>query len=371
VTAGELAPDCCAPSSLFSRRRFLGGAIFCAGVAAPGSAAAESGAAEARALLAGALTIDLHSHAGRVVGRTLAVDAPFTPVAAPMREGRMAVICLTMVADSPTTGLTPERRIVANRAPEPGELHAWGERSFARLDGLARAQGLSIVTDVATLSAAPTSGPSAIVAAEGADFLEGRLDRLDDAYHRHRLRHLQLTHYRVNELGDIQTAAPVHGGLSAFGAEVIRRCNRLGIVVDVAHGPYELVKQAATITTRPLVISHTSLARQPQAFSRLISPDHARIVAETGGVIGVWPPSSIFPDLAALAAGMARLVDAVGVDHVGLGTDMNGLTSPPTFRGYDQLPDLAQALLVQGFAAGEVRKLLGGNYARVFARTVG
>jgi hypothetical protein len=56
------------------------------------------------------------------------------------------------------------------------------------------------------------------VTAEGADFLEGALGRLDDAYHRHRLRQLQLTHYRVNELGDIQTESPEGGGLTDFGA---------------------------------------------------------------------------------------------------------------------------------------------------------
>ena len=50
------------------------------------------------------------------------------------------------------------------------------------------------------------------------------------------LRHLQLTHYRVNELGDIQTELPVHNGLTDFGAAVIRRCNQVGLVVDVAHG---------------------------------------------------------------------------------------------------------------------------------------
>lgn len=64
---------------------------------------------------------------------------------------------------------------------------------------------------------------SAIIAAEGADFLEGQPDRVDEAYRRWALRHLQLVHYRVNELGDIQTEPPVHGGLTATGAEVIRR----------------------------------------------------------------------------------------------------------------------------------------------------
>ena len=152
---------------------------------------------------------------------------------------------------------------------------------------------------------------------------------------------------------------------------MIRACNRIGIVVDIAHGTFDLVKHAASVSTKPLVLSHTSLANRPLPFSRLISPDHARAVAATGGVIGIWPPSSVFPDLPALAAGIARMVDATGIDHVGIGTDMNGLTAPPAFASYRQLPDLASALLARGFGAEEVRKLLGGNYARVFAASIG
>lgn len=373
MSIDDPGPDCCGPGSIFSRRAFLGsGALYCASVTVPGSAAAERGLSEARAALSGALTIDIHSHAGRAIGRTnVPSNAPFTPVAQPMRDGGMAAICLTMVADTPTLALTPERRIRAMRDPAPGELYEWSRLSFARLAALIDQQQLRVVTDLASLHAAPSAGPSAIVSSEGADFLEGRIERLEEAYRRHRLRHLQLTHYRPNELGDIQTVSAVRGGLTDFGAEVIRACNRMGIVVDIAHGTFDLVKRAASVTSKPLVLSHTSLANRPLPFSRLISPDHAKLVASTGGVIGLWPPSSIFPDLAALAGGIARMVDATGIDHVGLGTDMNGLTAPPTFSSYRQLPDLAAALMARGFHADEVRKLLGGNYARVFAATSG
>ncbi len=359
-----------APSvSVFSRRALLGaGPLLCLAATAPRAVQAQADdLGDARRVLAGALTIDIHSHAGRAVGRT---HPAFTAVAAPMRDGAMATICLAMVADTPTLELTPDRRIRSMREPERGELYQWSRRSFARLAELVAHQQLDVVTDLASLNASPRRGPSAIIAAEGSDFLEGRIERLEEAYREHRLRHLQLTHYRVNELGDIQTVPPVHGGLTEFGVEVVRSCNRLGIVVDVAHGTLDLVKRAATVTTKPLVLSHTSLVNRPALFSRQISPDHARIVAGTGGVIGIWPPSGIFPDLTALAGGMARTVDVTGIDHVGLGTDMNGLTAPPTFSSYRQLPDLAAALTARGFHADEVRKLLGGNYARVFAATV-
>jgi len=73
----------------------------------------------------------------------------------------------------------------------------------------------------------------------------------------------------------------------------------------------------------------------------------------------------------ALASGIARMVDVVGVDHVGLGSDMNGLVGASTFPSYDALPELSAALLAHGFQLADVRKLLGGNYLRVFTQTVG
>jgi membrane dipeptidase len=317
-------------------------------------------------LVSGVLTVDIHSHAGRILRPT----APLEPVAAPMREGGMAAICLAMVADSPATRLMPDRRIRAVRQPEPGELYAWSRTAFARLLKLAEEQQLHIVSDAAALRAALARGPSIIVAAEGADFLDTSIERVNEAYAAYHLRHLQLTHYRVNDLGDIQTEPAVHGGLTDFGAEVIRTCNRLGIVVDTAHGTYDLVKRAAAVTTRPLVLSHTSVTRTPGPQSRQISPDHARVIAGTGGVIGVWPPSSIFIDFRAFVEGFARMADLVGVDHVGLGSDMMGLTTPSVFDSYRDLPKLAEGLLDHGFTPDEARKILGGNYARVFSATV-
>jgi membrane dipeptidase len=122
--------------------------------------------------------------------------------------------------------------------------------AFGRLIGMLQAQRMPTITTRAGLRAGV---PSAIIAAEGGDFLDGRPDRVDETYTKWSLRHLQLTHYRVNELGDIQTEPPVHSGLTDTGAEVIRRCNKLGIVVDVARGTFELVQRAVSVTTKPLV----------------------------------------------------------------------------------------------------------------------
>jgi membrane dipeptidase len=321
------------------------------------------------------LTIDMHSHGGRViVSRDPAIGAnrPFIPLAAPMRAGGMNVICLAIVTDTTVTRVSADRkRFEAWRTPKEGELYALGQAEFKRAHELIEREQMQVVTNMASLTTNTQAGPCAIIASEGADFLEGQLDRVDEAYTLHQLRHLQLTHYRVNELGDIQTEPPVHGGLTDFGADVVRRCNQLGIVVDVAHGTYDLVKRAAYTTTKPLILSHTALSAHPKERSRLITADHARVIANTGGVIGVWPSSGTYRDLQGMANGVKRMADVVGVEHVGLGTDMLGFISPPVFRSYEQLPAYADALLTAGFSNEEVGMILGGNYRRVFAASVG
>ena len=341
------------------------GALFCAA----GTARASDD--DARKAIAATTAVDIHSHGGAIIGVTrVKTDAPLREVAAPMRAGGMAAVCFAIVSDSPCHRVDADHRIHPYRDPDPGELYAYGQLSFARVHRLAREQGLALITNAAALRAARAGTASAIVAAEGGDFLEGRPERVDEAYEKWQLRHLQLTHYRVNELGDIQTEAPVHGGLTDVGVAVIRRCNARGLVVDVAHGTYDLVKRAASVTTKPLVLSHTSLSTYPGPRSRTIAAEHAQAIAGTGGVIGVWPPTSVYRDLDAMARGMARLADLVGVDHVGLGSDMMGLTTTSVLPEYSYLPGLAAALLDVGFNQQDVGKILGGNYVRVFAASL-
>jgi membrane dipeptidase len=329
--------------------------------AAPATLSPDDAAAIDR-LLAESLSVDLHSHGGRL----LRPGAPFEPLAEPMREGHLSALCLAIVADGPTNQVMADGTIKQVRQAKPGQLVAWGEASFKRAHALIADQRLATVRTLVDLDACRTSGPGAIVTSEGGDFLDGSVARVEEAYHRHDLRQLQLTHYRINELGDIQTEAPLHDGLTAFGADVIRACNRLGIVVDVAHGTFDLVKRAVGVATHPLVLSHTSFEPIPLPRSRRISKEHARLVASTGGVVGVWPPRFIFPDRAAYAAGIARMVDVAGIDHVGIGTDMMGLPTGSVFEDYRELPAVAAALRATGFAPLEIAKILGGNYRRVF-----
>jgi len=241
---------------------------------------------------------------------------------------------------------------------------------YKQLDALAKwsaAAGMPTVTTAAQ-AAAPGPPVRGVFAVEGSDFLEGRIDRVQEAYD-HGIRSLQLVHYRVNELGDIQTEAPMHGGLTAFGREAVREMNRLGIVVDVAHATEPVVRGVTETTTQPIILSHSNI-HDGSGWKRLISPEHARLVAGTGGVIGAMPImlGHRGDSIAGYVAHISRLVDAVGVDHVAIGTDMDGIGPGVIFSDYARWPSLAAALIDRGYRPEEVGKILGGNAQRVFQR---
>jgi membrane dipeptidase len=305
---------------------------------------------------------DIHSHAGNLIRASYGRDS-LLDVAGPMRKGGMSVICLAIVADSPIITVSSGRNR-PGREPRPGELYDFSKTQFAKIHDLARNQSMPFIRTSADLRAARSSQPSLIVTSEGGDFLEGKIERLDEAYQRWQLRQLQLTHYRPTELGDIQTEPAVRGGLTDFGVAVIRRCNQLGIVVDVAHGTFELVKRAVATTTKPLVLSHTALSDRQSPWTRLITSDHARAIASVRGVIGIWPVTQA-ATVQSYADSIARMVDVVGVDYVGIGTDQLGLLGPSAMPSYADLPQLAAALSTR-FKPDEISRLLGGNYRRVF-----
>ena len=128
-------------------------------------------------------------------------------------------------------------------------------------------------------------------------------------------------------LGDVYTNPPQWGGLTTFGADVIKECNRLGILVDLTHCSNDTINAALKVTNRPVVISHTGLdtrlGQNPSMASmmrpRLISSEQAKIVANAGGVIGVWTHLSDTP--LEYARNIRAMVDVIGIDHVCLGTD--------------------------------------------------
>jgi len=215
--------------------------------------------------------------------------------------------------------------------------------------------------------------PAIVQAIEGSQFLEGRLERIEVVYARG-LRHLQLVHFYTSDMGDNQTEPVAQGGLTTLGKQAIAECNRLGIVVDVAHATIEFVEAAAKVSKTPLLLSHTAIALHEdrmQPFTRLISSAHAKLVAQTGGVVGIWAAPSRYQSIDDWVEDIARAVSIVGVDHVGMGTDNSGFgASPAVWDDYSTFPLVVQSMRRRGFAAPEIRKIAGGNYVRLFNQSM-
>jgi membrane dipeptidase len=318
-------------------------------------------------LVDGVIGVDIHSHAAGVNGR----PAPTYDLAARMREGRMTAVCLQHAGDLPVLRRDPQNRVVVARAPEPGELWRLTQRRLAWLDAMMKDHGLRRALSPGDLEAAHRDRAPAIVQAiEGCHFIEGKLERIGEVHGRG-VRHLQLVHYLRSDLGDNQTAPADQGGLTPLGGEVIAECNRLGVVVDVAHGTMAMVEGAARASRTPLVLSHTNLTpRILDPYTRLIPTEHGRLVADTGGVVGIWANPG-FLTLSRYVDGVAHAAEILGVDHVAIGTDNSGFgTSEAIWNDYADFPVVVQLLHRAGFSAADVGKLAGGNYVRVFNQSV-
>ena len=409
-------------SSFWSRRHFLG-TLAAAGAGAsllpaPG-AWARPVASDPRvaAIVAATIGIDTHNHID-VPLTTADVPGPALDLAAELKKSGLSAICLTFAVDY--QALTA-----------PGQAYERFRNGLAALDQQLRQNGMKRALNLADLQAAHRQHqPTVIQSVEGGHFLEGKLERLGEAYGRG-LRHLGLLHDHdaTPPLGDVFTNPPQWGGLTALGASVIRECNRLGIRGVLAHASADTVRAALKITTRPVLVSHTGLdtqlgtnpnmARMMQP--RLISREQAKIVAGAGGVIGVWTHLADTP--LAYAQNIRALVEVVGIDHVGIGTDTKltpayrpaGGFGPPPGGGNAGGPPpgnpgggpggggpggpggrpggprvgertneawagqqvgfyyaVVDALLQTGFNQEEIGKIGGGNFCRVFdAATAG
>jgi membrane dipeptidase len=357
---------------LWSAAAISVGAMLAGGAGPVGSTAAARTAETASAaldVLRKAISVDVHTHGGKT-GITSKAP-PNGDLANAMRAGSLAVACLADVPDGPILARNAEGALAAVRTPAPGELYRHHLERLAWMDEMVAHHGLRRALAAADLEAAHKAGQPAIVAdVEGLDFLDGKLERLEEA-HQRGIRHLQLVHYTPNDIGDFQTGAVTHRGLTSFGAEVIRACHRLGFVCDVAHATEDLVKRAVKIATKPLLLSHTAVsgskAMGPTPLTgRQITADHARAVAATGGSVGIW---HFFSSLDKYVDGLKEMADIVGVDHVSIGTDQH--VTPGTVEDYTQWVRLIAAMLRGGFTGEEAGKIAGGNYMRIFRAAVG
>ena len=333
--------------------------------------------AKARALLARYPSFDAHAHPGRTfvdgaqnLSGLVWIYAKLghfeQKAVADMKAGGLTAATFAAVSDFQVLGVEGEG-LAPVRPFAPGEAWASYQLQIAKLRALVDSGLVAGIRAPADVQAARASGKvGALLAVEGGDFLEGKPERVAQAY-ADGVRVITLLHYRGNELGDTITGTAVHGKLSDAGVAVVKAMNEAGMLVDVAHASEATALGAIRASSRPVIASHVHVQSPTLAHPRFISLDLARAVAQTGGgVLGAWPAGIGIADLNGFVSRTFELVEKVGIDHVCLGTDMDA-NYKPVFDSYANLPLYVAGLLKRGMQEAEVAKVIGGNFMRVFA----
>lgn len=297
------------------------------------------------------------------------------PLAPNLAGGKATLVAWSLVGDLPWMGVTP-RGFKQKSVPKPGEAVTWFQAELARVKAHIAEQNLKIVRGPEDVDLALKGDPHVVLAVEGASFLDDDLSQLQAAYDLG-IRHIQLVHYIRNTIGDFQTERPEHGGLTDQGRKVVQECNRLGILVDLAHSTPDAVTQALAISKAPMVWSHSSVTRtrRPQWMmsvtqARQLSLDGAKAIAAQGGVVGLWAlRSDVGQTPEAYADRLSEMADWLGEDHAAFGTDMNGL-AVPLFTGYSDLRRVVDYWEQRRMSESRIRKLAIENYARVLKQAL-
>ena len=244
--------------------------------------------------------------------------------------------------------------------------------------------------------------------------IEGKLENLRHFAARG-IRYITLAHSLSNHLSDssFDTARP-NGGLSEFGREVVREMNRLGVMVDVSHLSDEAFYDVLEVTQAPVIASHSSARHFIPGFERNMNDDMIRALAANGGVIQInFGSSFITPeaneylvriraerqaylDANGFAAGgpeeeawvaefraenevpfaslsqvtdhFDHIIELVGADHVGIGSDFDGVgdSLPIGLKDVSDYPSLVAEFLRRGYSEEDIAKILGGNLLRAW-----
>lgn len=302
-------------------------------------------------------------------------------------EGGVTACC-------PTVGSTaPAEETLRN-------LGAW--RRF-----IASRDDLTLVEVAADIERAKAAGRLGLVFHfQGADPVENDLD-LVDAYRALGVRMVQLTYNVRNRVGD-GCEEKTDAGLSAFGADLVERLNENRVIVDCSHTGYRTTMDAIGKSSQPVVFSHAN-AYGLHPSPRNIRDDQIRAAAQSGGLIGVngfpgFLGTAAQPTMERFIEHLDYMVERAGIDHVALGIDYyegmhpvagaaeaekffkqqlaqrrwSEANYPPPPHHYPQgmatpreLPNLTARLLARGYAPGDVRKLIGVNWLRVFREVWG
>ena len=231
--------------------------------------------------------------------------------------------------------------------------------------------------EVAALTPAPET-PFGLLAIEGGDALEGKLENLD-TFFREGVRMMTLIHDRDSEIGFNQRSGS-DGPLTPFGEQVVERMNELGMLIDVAHARTETLKGIIERSQKPVIDSHTGpylpgeAGRGPRRLRRW---EEMEWVAKSGGVVCSWPlgfSGKLSERLSLLqwAEEIVRMKSRLGIEHCALGTDGGG-SLKPLIVGWESivsLPALVAALREAGLSRDEVAAFVGENFLRVLGKSL-
>jgi microsomal dipeptidase-like Zn-dependent dipeptidase len=309
-------------------------------------------------LLKGIAVIDAHSHPDEFfsTGRARDSSASFESI----KKSGMSACVFSAIGDS----------------KQPGGF--WEESFSGVMIQLERAMryatsGKAKLVLKASDIPIPGKGIGLILGIEGANPLQDDLTHFDEVY-RLGVRMITLGHYKTNNLTDVMTESPKHGGLSALGRKAVEKMDNLGIIIDVAHASADALKQISEITRRPFVDSHTSpCPGDTRPCGRFRTWREMELIAKTNGIVCTWPIAyrrgdyrrETFLDWAKEIGEMKK---RIGIEHVGLGTDGGGHL-PDRVKGYKDYADLsslAAAMMETGLTHEDVAAYMGGNFLRVF-----
>lgn len=160
-----------------------------------------------------------------------------------------------------------------------------------------------------------------------------------------------------------------HGGVSAFGEQVIQEMNRLGVMVDLSHGGERSFYDALDISRTPIVCSHSN-CRALCDVSRNLTDDQMRALASRGGVMQVtlylgFLSSSDEASIHDAVAHLEHAIDVMGIDHVGIGTDFDGDGGVPGLADSSELINFTKQLLSRRYSEQDIQRIWGGNWLRV------
>ena len=312
---------------------------------------------------------DAHNHLG-VLRRN---DERIPILSQLMRDSGISLLSWTIVPDGPFLGLRGGG-ITQVRPANSGDFKASYDRQMGQILGGLKVNGVKVLKNVEDLLESAKGAPYVCLTSEGADFLEGNLDSLEDAYEQG-IRHIQLVHYVKNPVGDIQTERPEHGGLTSFGKELVGALNQKGILVDLAHSTSESISHALEISKTPIIWSHSYISNTTSSWnssgfrSRLLSLKDAKRIADSGGAVGLWALGPSFGvglggGIDGYASEIIRMVNLIGAEHVMFGSDQDGLPQGAVINQLSDLRKVVESLSTKGLDEKTIRAIAFENYAR-------